>query len=84
VLLDVRADGEREKGFIPGSLHIPLHQLRQRLAEVPKDRELIVTCQSGQRAYFACRFLLQRGYRARNLTGAYRTWAAARSQGAAK
>ncbi len=74
VLLDVRTDAERNAGFIPGSLHIPLHQLRNRLGELPRDREIVVSCQSGQRSYFACRLLNQRGFRTRNLTGSYRTW----------
>jgi rhodanese-related sulfurtransferase len=50
------------------------------LAELPKDRELIVYCRSGHRSYLACRLLAQRGFRARNLTGAYRTWHIATSQ----
>ena len=74
LLLDVRNADERGKGCIPGSLHIPLGQLRARLGELPKDREIIVHCQSGQRSYYACRMLTQRGFRARNLTGSYRTW----------
>jgi len=74
LLLDVRTDEERRKGSISGSIHIPLHQLRSRLAELPKDREIIVYCRSGHRSYYACRMLVQRGFRARNLTGSYRTW----------
>lgn len=74
VLLDVRRDDERAKGFIPGSIHIPLDQLRSRLEELPRDREIVVYCQSGQRSYYAARILTQRGYRVRNLTGSYRTW----------
>jgi NADPH-dependent 2,4-dienoyl-CoA reductase/sulfur reductase-like enzyme/rhodanese-related sulfurtransferase len=73
-LLDVRTDAERKAGFIPGSMHIPLNQLRQRLDELPRDKELVVSCQSGQRSYFASRLLTQRGFRVRNLTGSYRTW----------
>ena len=73
-LLDVRTDAERKGGFIPGSTHIPLHELRNRLDELPTDREIVVSCQSGQRSYFACRLLNQRGFRTRNLTGSYRTW----------
>lgn len=76
LVVDVRTDEERQRGFIPGSIHLPLHQLRARFAELPPDRELIVACQSGQRSYFASRFLSQRGYRVRNLTGSYRTWKA--------
>jgi rhodanese-related sulfurtransferase len=77
VLLDVRTEAERKRGHIPGSIHIPLHQLRARLSELPKDRDMVVHCESGQRSYFACRILVQRGFRARNLTGSYRTWKAA-------
>ena len=74
VLLDVRRPDERAKGFIPGSIHIPLDELRARMNELPRDREIIVHCQSGQRSYFACRILAQHGFRVRNLTGSYRTW----------
>lgn len=74
VLLDVRRPDERAKGFIPGSLHIPLDELRARMNELPRDQEIIVHCQSGQRSYFACRILSQHGFRVRNLTGSYRTW----------
>ncbi|HUI08201.1 MAG TPA: FAD-dependent oxidoreductase [Verrucomicrobiae bacterium] len=74
VLLDVRRPDERAKGFIPGSIHIPLDQLRSRIDELPRDREIVVYCHSGQRSYYAARILTQHGFRARNLTGSYRTW----------
>ena len=74
LLLDVRRPDERARGFIPGSTHIPLDQLRQRLDELPRDREVIAYCQSGQRSYIAVRILNQNGLRARNLSGSYRTW----------
>jgi NADPH-dependent 2,4-dienoyl-CoA reductase/sulfur reductase-like enzyme/rhodanese-related sulfurtransferase len=74
VLLDVREKAEVEAGRIPGSIHIPLGELRARLGELPRDREIIVHCQSGQRSYFASRILAQRGFRVRNLTGSYKTW----------
>ena len=69
---------EHAEGFIAGALNIPLGELRQRLSEVPRDREIIAYCQSGQRSYLAARLLAQKGFRVRNLTGAYRTWLAAR------
>ncbi len=78
-LLDVRRNDERAKGCIPGSVHIPLDQLRARLTELPRDREIVVHCQTGQRSYYACRILSQRGFRVRNLTGSYRTWQAAQN-----
>jgi NADPH-dependent 2,4-dienoyl-CoA reductase/sulfur reductase-like enzyme/rhodanese-related sulfurtransferase len=74
VLLDVRRPDERAKGFIPGSIHIPLDELRARMSELPRDCEIIVHCQSGQRSYFACRMLSQHGFHVRNLTGSFRTW----------
>ena len=74
LLLDVRRSDERAKGFIPGSIHIPLDEIRARMNELPRDREIIVHCLSGQRSYFACRILSQHGFRVRNLTGSYRTW----------
>ncbi len=84
VLLDVRNPDERARGHIPGSVHIPLPQLRQRLGELPKDKEIVVHCLSGQRSYYACRVLTQRGFRVRNLTGSYRTWKAATNSGQEK
>jgi NADPH-dependent 2,4-dienoyl-CoA reductase/sulfur reductase-like enzyme/rhodanese-related sulfurtransferase len=73
-LLDVRDEDEHNQGFIPGSQHISLPELRQRVNELPKDKEIIVYCQTGQRSYFACRFLIQKGFKAKNLSGAFRTW----------
>ncbi len=73
-LVDVRDPAEVAKGSIPGAIHIPLNDLRARLSELPKDKELLVFCQSGQRSYNACRILLQSGYACRNLSGAYKTW----------
>jgi NADPH-dependent 2,4-dienoyl-CoA reductase/sulfur reductase-like enzyme/rhodanese-related sulfurtransferase len=74
VLLDVRNQDERARGFIPGSIHIPLDEIRARMNELPRDRELVVSCLTGQRSYFACRILAQHGFRVRNLSGSYRTW----------
>lgn len=71
IILDVRTQKEREQGAIKGSVHIPLNELRGRLAELPKDKSLIVHCASGMRSYLACRILIQNGYRCRNLSGGY-------------
>jgi NADPH-dependent 2,4-dienoyl-CoA reductase/sulfur reductase-like enzyme/rhodanese-related sulfurtransferase len=76
-LLDVRRDDERTSGFIPGSVHIPLDQLRDRFDELPRDQEIVVHCQTGQRSYYACRILSQHGFRCCNLSGSFRTWKAA-------
>ncbi len=73
-ILDVRDEKERAGGMIVGSIHIPLPELRSRLDELPRDRELLVHCASGQRSYVACRMLQQHGFPCRNLTGSYKTW----------
>lgn len=73
-LLDVRDPHETAKGIIPGSLVIPLDQLRARWGELPTDRPVQVLCGGGQRAHNAVRFLRQRGLDARNLSGGWSTW----------
>lgn len=68
-LLDVREPAELEIVKIPGALNIPLGQLRSRLNELPRDKEIEVFCRSGQRSYHATRILLQNGFKARNVSG---------------
>ena len=60
VVLDVRRDDERANGFIPGSAHIPLHSLLQRLGDIPAGR-LWVHCGSGFRASIAASLLARAG-----------------------
>jgi NADPH-dependent 2,4-dienoyl-CoA reductase/sulfur reductase-like enzyme/peroxiredoxin family protein/TusA-related sulfurtransferase/rhodanese-related sulfurtransferase len=74
VLLDVRKDFEVATGTIPGSVHIPLDQLRDRIDELPKDKEILAFCQVGLRGYVACRILEQKGFKCRNLTGGMKTY----------
>ncbi len=68
-LLDVREPAELAVESVPGAANIPLGQLRARLGELPRDREILVICRSGQRAYYATRALLQHGFQARTLAG---------------
>ncbi len=68
-LLDVREPAEVEEEPMPGALHIPVGQLRERLGELPREQEIHVLCRSGQRSYIATRILLQHGYKARNISG---------------
>jgi len=77
MVLDVREPNERESGAIPGSINIPLGELRGRLGELPKGTLILAHCASGQRSYNACRVLTQNGYQCRNLTGSFKTWKAA-------
>ena len=68
-LLDVRNPAELVVESVPGAHNIPLDQLRARLGELPRDREILVVCRSAQRAYYATRILLQNGFQARNISG---------------
>jgi rhodanese-related sulfurtransferase len=68
-LLDVRHPVELAVESVPGAVNIPLNELRARLPELPRDREILVICRSAQRAYYATRILLQNGLKARNLSG---------------
>jgi NADPH-dependent 2,4-dienoyl-CoA reductase/sulfur reductase-like enzyme/rhodanese-related sulfurtransferase len=68
-LLDVREPAELAVERVPGALNIPLGELRARLGELPRDRDILVTCRTGQRSYTATRILLQNGFKARNLSG---------------
>ena len=75
-LLDVREVDEVREGPIEGAVNIPLGQLRGRLNELPREREIWVMCRAGRRSYYACRVLTQQGFRARNFSGGYRTYEA--------
>ena len=68
-LLDVREAFELAVEEAPGAVNIPMGQLRGRLNELPRDREILVICRSGGRAYYATRMLLQSGFKARTLSG---------------
>jgi NADPH-dependent 2,4-dienoyl-CoA reductase/sulfur reductase-like enzyme/rhodanese-related sulfurtransferase len=69
VLLDVREMFELAVESVPGAIHIPLAQLRSRLGELPRDRNIHVICRSGGRAYYATRVLLQNGFNAKTIAG---------------
>lgn len=73
-LLDVRSPQEFAKGSIPGAVNIPVDDLRSRLHEIPKDRQIAAYCQVGQRGYLATRILRQAGMNASNISGGYRTY----------
>jgi NADPH-dependent 2,4-dienoyl-CoA reductase/sulfur reductase-like enzyme/rhodanese-related sulfurtransferase len=68
-LLDVRHQQELAVEHVLGAVNIPLDDLRERLDELPRNREIRVFCRSGQRAYYATCLLLQNGFQVRNLAG---------------
>lgn len=74
LLIDVRTESEYDQGTIPGAINIPLDNLRERIDELPKHREIIVTCQVGLRGYLAARILSQKGYKVKNLDGGYKLY----------
>ncbi|MDD7529814.1 MAG: FAD-dependent oxidoreductase [Prevotellaceae bacterium] len=75
VLLDVRTVEEHALGSIPGAVNIPLDDLRERIDELPKDKEIIIFCAVGLRGYLALRILQGRGFTGlRNLSGGYNTY----------
>lgn len=79
-LLDVRDPTEYQTGYAPGAVNIPLGELRDRIGEVPRDREIWLYCGVGQRSYYATRILLERGWRARNLSGGLQTYRVCRAK----
>jgi NADPH-dependent 2,4-dienoyl-CoA reductase/sulfur reductase-like enzyme/rhodanese-related sulfurtransferase len=68
-LLDVRNPPEVEADPVPGAVNIPLPQLRSRLGELPKDKQIASFCRSAQRSYYATRILMQNGFKAVNISG---------------
>ncbi|HEU4680199.1 MAG TPA: MBL fold metallo-hydrolase [Gemmatimonadales bacterium] len=77
VVLDVRNEGEWRSGHVPGSLNLPLGSLDQRLGEIPRDRPVIVHCQTGARAAMGASLLRARGFTdVRLFPGGFAEWRA--------
>jgi NADPH-dependent 2,4-dienoyl-CoA reductase/sulfur reductase-like enzyme len=74
-VVDVRSGGEHGFANIPGTLNIPVEELRDRLDEVQLE-DVVVYCQVGQRGHIATQILKAHGANVRNLDGGYLTWAA--------
>ena len=68
-ILDVREGIELAVEHVDGAVNIPINQLRNRLNELPHDKEINVLCRSGQRGYYATRILVQNGFNAKNISG---------------
>lgn len=72
-VLDVRDADEYAEGHAEGAVLMPLPEVRDRMAELPKDKPIHVYCGVGQRAYYAVRLLLQNGFDARDISGGWTT-----------
>jgi NADPH-dependent 2,4-dienoyl-CoA reductase/sulfur reductase-like enzyme/rhodanese-related sulfurtransferase/TusA-related sulfurtransferase len=79
-ILDVRTKEEYEVGHIDNAINISDLEIRNRLNEIPKDKDLYVYCEVGYRGYLASRLLLQKGYnRVYNLSGGYKLFKTAQA-----
>ena len=75
LVVDVREPPEYAAGHVPGAVSIPQADLALRLAELPRERELLLVCQSGRRSLGAAKFLTQVGYQhVTNLSGGTAAW----------
>ncbi len=79
LVLDVREAYElTADGLIPGSVHIPMRFIPNRLSELPRDRPIVAYCGVGARSYYVAEFLLKQGYgEVKNLRGGIIAWQAA-------
>ena len=73
-LLDVREKQEMREGYISGAKLIPLGQLGKRMKELPKSREIVCVCHSGNRSRSAAKKLIAAGYSASNMKGGMLAW----------
>ena len=77
-ILDVREPVEWEEAHIADATLIPLGQLASRVNEVPKDKEIVVVCRSGNRSQEGRDILLQAGFeQVTSMTGGIRGWQSA-------
>lgn len=74
--IDVRTDGEYDSGHIPNSIHIPLHQIQDRMSEIDslKNKNIIAYCRSGARSSKATKILVKAGFDVLNLSGGVLSW----------
>ena len=75
VLLDVREPSELLRARIEGALHIPMRQVPARLADLPKDRPILVLCHHGGRSQAVADWLAPKGFDVANVAGGIDAWA---------
>lgn len=75
LLYDVRETGEFKSGHAAGARSLPLSGLSGRYErELPKEREILIICQSGARSAQACNVLASAGYKVTNVSGGTSAW----------
>ena len=74
LLLDVRTPGEYAEKHIPDAVNIPVQELESRMAELPRDRPIVVYCRSGHRSARAATMLKTAGYTSVYDLGAMSNW----------
>lgn len=74
MLIDVRESSEYRSGHAPGARHISVQVIERRLGEIPKERQIIVVCQSGMRSQRAAEILSSNGYQVLNVSGGMIGW----------
>ena len=74
LLLDVRQPDEYKSGHAPDARLIPLNELNLRLGELPKNKEILVICATGNRSRSATRQLVKAGFKATNISGGMSGW----------
>lgn len=74
--IDVRTDSEYDRGHIPNSIHIPLHEIQDRMSEIDslKNKNIIAYCRSGARSSKATKILVEAGFDVLNLSGGVLSW----------
>lgn len=74
MLIDVRESSEYRSGHAPGARHISVQVIERRLSEIPKERQIVVMCQSGMRSQRAAEILSRNGYQVLNVSGGIIGW----------
>jgi NADPH-dependent 2,4-dienoyl-CoA reductase/sulfur reductase-like enzyme/rhodanese-related sulfurtransferase len=73
-ILDVRDPSEYQQDHLDGAVNLPLDDIRDRIPELPRDREIWTYCYVGQRSYYAGRTLAQHGFDVKNISGGFKSY----------
>ena len=73
-IVDVREPDEWADGHVAGSVHMPMQTVPERLAELPRDRQIVVLCAVGARSAHVTAWLVGAGFDAVNVDGGIHAW----------